>query len=80
MPTYEEGKLIPMTLSERAEANRIGLMGINTNEHEWAIFCAQMKRDHGGAYPSNYYEVVVRGKIVQSEASSACELNSSGHI
>jgi hypothetical protein len=55
-------------------------MGINTNEHEWAIFCAQMKRDHGGAYPSNYYEVVVRGKIVQSEASSACELNSSGHI
>jgi hypothetical protein len=37
--SYEEGRNMPMTPYEKAEAERIGLMGRNTNEVEWNEFC-----------------------------------------
>lgn len=61
--SYDEGKKIPMTLYEKNEAKRIGLMGCNTNEDEWNDFCKTMQRKRCGAYPVDYFDVVLRDAL-----------------
>jgi hypothetical protein len=40
-----------------------------SKEDDWSEVCNQIKRNHFGQYPDNWYEVVIKGGIISKAAS-----------